>query len=273
VPAVAQAGLKPTQVALGHFHPCVCRPSEDIEIDVAGVAETATLSAQVIDLQPLNGDVRRVRLQPRRRFEYRPGQYLRLHKDRVTARCYSLGSVPELEDYLELHVRKVPGGNVSTWVHDHLRVGDEVEISSATGESYYLPGEPQRGLCLVATSCGLAPLLGIARDALHRGHRGPIRLYHGAYDSTGFYCVDELRGLAAAHGNFTYQPCVSAATPGAGEAAGFVHEVALAQIKDLAGWKVHLCGHPGMVASGRQAAFLAGAAMRDIHADPFPAAA
>jgi hypothetical protein len=44
-------------------------------------------------------------------------------------------------------------------------------------------------------------------------------------------------------------------------------------LPDLTGWRVRLCGHPGMVEAARRAAFLAGAALHDIHSGPFVASA
>ncbi len=280
VPAAAQAGLKPTQVENGHFLACVCRPEGDLVL--ARVDDPlARLAATVTGRSRLDPRTVRLRLRPARPLTYRAGQFLRLYGPGGSARCYSLASVPALDDELELHVRRVPGGEVSGWVHDALAPGAEVGISEATGSMFYLSERPDRGLCLVGTGCGLAPLWGIARDALHQGHSGPVVLFHGSHHADGLYLGDALHELARRHPNFRYQPCATtpgeAGTNGAGAAdripaqcaRGRVHEVAFAQLPELDGWSVYLCGHPDMVQAARRTAFLAGAAMHDIHADPF----
>ena len=45
--------------------------------------------------------------------------------------------------------------------------------------------------------------------------------------------------------------------------------MALSDHADLKDWRVCLCGYPPMVHAARKTAYLAGAAMADINADPF----
>ena len=268
VPAAAQKNLKSTRVAQGYFHACLCRPTNDLEVALAEDFGDA-VAATVLDLSLMNRDTARLRLTPGRLFEYRTGQYIRLFKDRTTSRCYSLASVPTLDRFIELHVRRVQNGQVSEWVHKDLQAGDSLNISDPCGDMFYLAGQPERGLCLIGSGCGLGPLYGIARDALQQGHRGPIRLYHGSHDAEGLYLSEELQALAARHANFKYISCVSGARVALGHVSGRVNDVALAQMQDLSGWSVYLCGHPEMAKSAQKGAYLAGASMQDIHADPF----
>jgi ferredoxin-NADP reductase len=263
----AQAGLKATEAALGCFLACQLRPQQDVEVEL-GEPPAAPVRACVLDVVPLNPEIVRLRLQPAAAFSYRAGQFLRLHRADGASRCYSLASVPGLDVALELHIRRVPGGELSSWVHTQLASGDEVALSAALGASFYLSGQPDRGLCLIGTGCGMAPLYGIARDALHQGHSGPVWLFHGARDASGLYLREQLEDMERRHASFHYVPCVSdVIVPGL--AHGRPHDVALERLPQLDGWIVHLCGHAAMVAAARRAAFLAGASMRDIHADPF----
>jgi ferredoxin-NADP reductase/ferredoxin len=269
VPEVAQAGLKPTLVAQGYFKACSCVPTEDLRValpDAAGLK----LAASVVSIEPLNPDIVAVRLRPERPLDYRAGQFIRLYRDAQQSRCYSLASVPQLEvDVLEIHVRQIPGGSVSSWVHQELHAGDAVEIADSAGQCFYVPGEPEQPLLLLGTGSGLAPLYGIVRDALSRGHRGPVRLYHGSAAPAGLYRAAELHALSTAYPNFRYVPCISEGEVPSGMRQGNVLEAALADQPDLASWRVFLCGHPDMVKEARLQVFLAGAASADIHADPF----
>ena len=183
-----------------------------------------------------------------------------------------MASIPELGEELFLNVRKVPGGLVSGWVFENLKAGDDITISEATGDCFYVPGMPEQNILLIATGCGLAPLYGIIRDALLHGHQGKLSLYHGSYDNAGFYLVDELRNLAQTQSNFSYVPCVSDGEAPAGYAPGMVLDVALADNTDLSGWRVFLCGNPDMVNAAKRQTFFAGASMSEIHVDPFQSA-
>jgi ferredoxin-NADP reductase len=50
---------------------------------------------------------------------------------------------------------------------------------------------------------------------------------------------------------------------------GAVDGIALETCPDLKGWKVFLCGNPELVKQVQRKTFMAGASMKDIHADAF----
>jgi len=271
VPEKAKAGVKLTLAAQNYFMSCSCFPEQDIEV-VLPEAGMGKLSAKVTKVELLNSDTLGIRLKPSRPFEYRAGQFISLYMDETTSRCYSLASVPELSEELFINVRKVPGGLVSGWAFEKLKAGNEVTISEATGDCFYVPGNSEQNIILIATGCGLAPLYGIVRDALLHGHQGKISLYHGSYNINGFYLVEELKDLARTYSNFRYFSCVSDGETPAGYASGMVSDVALADNPDLSGWRVFLCGNPDMVNAAKRQTFFAGASMREIHVDPFQSA-
>ncbi len=268
VPERAQEGLKPTLAAQNYFLACSCFPQSDIEV-VLPEAGLNRLAASVASVEYLNADILGIRLHPSRPLEYKAGQFINLFKDKATARSYSLASLPALDEPLFLNVRKVPGGLVSNWLFENLKAGDELEISEATGDCFYVPGNAGQNILLIATGTGLAPLYGIVRDALMNGHQGRLSLYHGSYDIGGFYLVDELKELVRLHDNFSYVPCVSEGAAPKGYVQGMVLDAALNDYPDLSGWRVFLCGNPNMVHAAKKQTFFAGASMREIFADPF----
>ncbi len=267
VPSAAQNGLKSTLQAQNYFLACVCHPSEDMTVSLADNTDRL-LSATVTAIRQLNDEVKCVGLDCPMLQDYRAGQFINLYRDSGIARSYSLASVPT-DSYLRLHVRRLPDGRVSNWIHDELKVGDSVQISAPVGSCFYLPNAPQQPLLLIGTGSGLAPLMGIVRDALDQQHAGDIYLYHGSHDAAGLYLVDELREMAAHCSNFHYIPCISGADVPVQYQAGRALDVALAAHPNLAGWRVFLCGNPNMVKTARKKAYLAKAAMNDIYADAF----
>ncbi|NOX76379.1 MAG: 2Fe-2S iron-sulfur cluster binding domain-containing protein [Gammaproteobacteria bacterium] len=267
-PAESQVGLKDTLKAQDHFLMCSCVPEQKMSLVRPG-SDGVSYDATVSSLDRLNDDVVRLRLERPDGYEYQPGQFLNLKNDQGVARSYSLASIPSVDDFLELHVRHMPGGQVSGWVAERLSVGGNVTISAATGQCVYMPGRPEQSLLLVGTGTGLAPLLGIARDALQQGHVAPIHLYHGSGDARGLYLVDVLRAMAEAHAPFHYHPCASRGVPPEGVQPVRAADQALADFTSLAGWRVFLCGREDMVKAAQKKTFLAGASMQDIFADPF----
>src|ERR1019366_5961340 len=267
-PEQAQHGMTPTMVARNLFLACQCFPTQDLEVALADdVIER--IEANVSAIEHLNDEIRAVHLRPSRPFEYRPGQFLRLFKDARTSRNYSLASVPSLDHDLMLHVRRFSGGLVSGWIFEHLKPGDIVTISEAFGDCFYVPGRPEQHILLLGTGSGLAPLYGLARDALNSGHRGQIHLYHGSRATSGLYLVEQLRQIDATHPNFRYRPCVSGGPSADAHWSGTPLDLALKDNPDLSGWRVYLCGNPEMVNAARIETFLAGAASSEIFADPF----
>ena len=266
-PASAQDGLSETLRDQGYFLACQCVPAADMTI--AAPDEAAIYGrARVLAVEALAPSIRRVLIEPATPVYYHAGQFINLRRRDGLMRSYSLASVPTLDPYLELHVKRRPGGLMSHWICDDLQPGESLDIQGPNGACYYLPGRADQPLLLIGNGSGLAPLIGIARDALNDGHRGPIRLYHGSHYASGLYLRELLADLADRHANFEYHPCTSGETA-AGCRDGRADSVAFADNGDLKGWRVFLCGHPDMVQGGNRIAYLAGADAADIHADPF----
>jgi len=242
----------------------------ETDLDIAPPAHDGLfMPAEVVSLRDFSPEVRQLRLRSLERFDYRPGQFINLRGPGGLVRSYSLASLPESGPELELHVRRYDNGAMSGWIFDGLRPGERVEIQGPNGACFYLPGDAAQPLLLVGTGTGLSPLLGIVRDALARGHRGPIRLYHGSRTRWGLYMDGMLREMSGTHGNFTYAPCVSRDTQEDGLRRGRADDLAFADQASLGGWRVFLCGYPPMVLAAKKRAYLAGARLQDICADPF----
>jgi NAD(P)H-flavin reductase len=268
IPPAAQEGLKGTLRLEGYFLACSCAPIADLDItlpDAASVYGRAVVTA----VEPLAPNICRVVLQPATPLYYRAGQFINLRRDDGLIRSYSLASVPRLDPHLEMHVKRLPDGRMSNWIADELEPGLALDIQGPNGVSFYVPGKPDQDLLLVGNGSGLAPLIGIARDALISDHTGNIHLYHGSRHPDGLYLRETLAELATRHANFHYVPCLSGDEVPTGHRAGRADVAAFADLPDLSGWRVFLCGYPPMVHAAKRTAFLRGASLADINADPF----
>lgn len=268
VPAQAQAGLRQSLAAQGYFLPCVCQPTTDMRI--SDTDQQALYSpATVHSIEYLPRDICRIFLEPATPLYYHAGQFINLRREDGLARSYSLASVPSLDGPLEIHVKRLKQGQMSNWLMSELKPGQHLSIQGPSGNCFYQPGRPEQNMLLIGNGTGLAPLIGIARDALSAGHTGPIRLYHGSQAAAGLYLGDSLRALEAAHGNFHYIPCISRADAPNGYRHGRADEVAFAELADLTDWRVFLCGYPPMVDSAALRAAQAGALINEIYRDPY----
>ena len=281
-PQASQAGLKASLKSRGYFLPCICKPTEDLTVTRPdGEADAQPVDARVLAVEPLSHDVARVYLRAGQDFDYRAGQFVNVMRSDGLVRSYSLANLPTTEGHLELHVRRIPNGRMSNWFHNDVKPGDTVQVRGPAGDCFYLPDYREQDLLMVGTGTGLAPLVGILRDALRHDHQGHIHLYHGALDPAGLYLVDELTQLAADHPqHVTYTRCVmrcddmadpalACPTDNCRVAVGAIDQVIFDHHPKLTGCRAYLCGNPGLVFTLRKKVFLAGAGMKDIHSDAF----
>jgi len=268
LPTESQKGLKSTLQKQNYFLACICKPTTDIEITLPGDEVRHPVLARVVEKELLNEDIFRLRLACEETFNYYPGQFIRLYRPDKLVRSYSLASVPE-DKILELHIRHIPNGQMTTWLKEEVNTGDTLEIEGPSGDCFYLDDNKQQNLLMIGTGTGLAPLLGIIRDALQKGHVGSIYLYHGSHQAEGLYLVSELKTLTEQYNNFHYTACVSSGSVPIGCEYGRANDVALKNHSDLKDWKAYLCGHPSMVSNTKTKIFLAGASLSDIYSDPF----
>jgi NAD(P)H-flavin reductase len=267
--AVSQRGLRPSLISDGYFCACIERPLGDIEVEPPGNRLYRRTAARLVSRSALTREIYRVRIETDETLGQLPGQYLFLHGHDGMTRSYSVAGMPLGERSAELHVRQLPGGRLSEWLTSGLPIGGGLEVSGPAGECTYRSEEPDRPILMIATGSGLAPVYGVLSEALRLGHRGPIRLYHGSRTPDGLYLGEELAALEGEHSLFRYRAALSGSSADTQAFAGRADDLALRENPDLGGWLVYLCGHPDMVKSAKRAAYLAGAGLHDIMADPF----
>lgn len=263
-PPGSQAGLRPSLREDGWFLACQARPEEDLRL--AGTGEREPVSTTVTRVEALGPDIARLRLAPASPLAYRPGQFVDVLGPEGEARSYSLASLPR-ERELELHVRRVPAGRVSGWLHG-LRPGAEVRVRGPFGQCFHVADDPRRKLVLAGAGTGLAPLVGIARDALEQGHSGPLVLVQGALRPERLYLREELAELERTWPNLEVHACVLE-NASSREHEGPLDRVSLALAGPLEGARGHFCGDPTLVAALRRTFFLAGMPSAELLADPF----
>ena len=149
-------------------------------------------------------------IRPDRPLGYAPGQYVQIQTPRWPRiwRSYSIANAPRDNGLIDIHVRAVPGGMVSTALVSHCATGDTVLLAAARGEMR-VPEEPSRDLVCVAGGTGLAPLKAIIEavvNASGQGRRREITLYVGARRSRDLYDGRDLETLRLAYPPLTVIP-------------------------------------------------------------------
>ena len=276
---VCQKGLSAPQKALSYVLSCQCKPNRPVTISRLSAASQQT-QGRILAKDWLNESVLRLRIKAD--LDYRAGQYVTLWHGEELARSYSLASVPGEDDFLEFHIKHVPGGAFSPALCNELRAGDTIGLQGPLGQCFYT-AKPDQPLLLVGIGVGLAPLIGILKDALYKGHSGPIALIVGAAKASNFYLQQALGDLAKNYEQLTVQFIAQSVDRAIDQPAeesidqlnsstaleGDLYSFCRNNYPDLKGYRVFLCGAESFVTKMRKQCFLSGAGMSDISADAF----
>ncbi|MGR9116377.1 MAG: 2Fe-2S iron-sulfur cluster-binding protein [Gammaproteobacteria bacterium] len=267
-PELSQRGLKDVLRQQKHFLACMCYPEKNMSVTLSRQSEFFT-EGTVIGKELLNQETLLLTIQCQEALDFYAGQFVNLRRADGLVRSYSIANSRFHANKLTFHIRRLAGGRFSEWVHQELKVGDTLEVSDPQGLCYYLPDNKTQNMLLIGTGSGLAPLAGIVSEALHHGHSGAIHLLHGSREMDGLYWIEEMQQMANEYPNFHYIPCVSRGDAPEGVAKGRANVVAMAELPELKGWRVFLCGHPDMVNQTKRQAYLNGASLQDIYSDAF----
>lgn len=130
---------------------------------------------------------------------FRAGQFVNLFLtvDGVaTARPYSISSPPSRPGYIDITVRKMPGGFVSAYLCDGVKVGDEFELSGPWGSFYHEPLMDTRDLVFLAGGSGVTPFMSMIREEVDLKREIHMHLVYGSRTPDDIIFADELFELA-----------------------------------------------------------------------------
>jgi len=253
---------------------CRSVPWEDVEIAWLGEDDVVAhplrkMVCRVTAVDRMTHDINLVRMDivsggP---FVFSAGQFTSVAFDNMPPRDYSIANRP-VDPGLEFHIRRVPGGMVSTFVQENLSVGDEVRVEGPFGSCWLR--ETHRGpLIAIAGGSGLAPIKSIVEQALNTGMEQDIRLYFGVREENDLYLTDHFAALEKTYASLVFIPVLSEPTGETSRRTGFVHEAVRQDMTDLDGAKAYLAGPPPMVEAAAALMERFGLRREDIHADAF----
>jgi NAD(P)H-flavin reductase len=187
-------------------------------------------------------------VRPSQPFPYQPGQYLSVQVLRWPRvwRNYSIANAPRADGSLDLHVRAIPGGQVSTTLVQDTGIGDTVLLGPARG-SMVVDHSSARDILCIAGGTGFAPMKAIIEGLGAQPGQAArrVRLFVGARRRADLYDLPDLARLEAACAQLEVVTALSD-DPAAGGPHGLVHAV----VRHQASWQdcdVFVSGPPGMV--------------------------
>ena len=157
----------------------------------------------MVDLVAETPRVRSIVLDPLDWSGHQSGQHVDV---RLTAedgyqaqRSYSIASEPE-DQQLTLTVERLDDGEVSPYLVDELRIGDQVELRGPIGGYFVWDSAMEGPIQLVAGGSGVVPLRSMVRHHEAIGSTTPIRLLYSARSLPDLIYRDEIMRLAARDG-------------------------------------------------------------------------
>ncbi|MBV8784060.1 MAG: 2Fe-2S iron-sulfur cluster binding domain-containing protein [Gammaproteobacteria bacterium] len=250
-------GISPEEERAGGVLLCQARALSDLSLRARLIASVAdvqikTLPCRIDRLVRLAPDVLQVwlRLPAVEQLPFQPGQYLDVLLEDGRRRSFSIASPPHDSARLELHVRRVAGGDFTARLFGAdppLEAGSLLRIEGPVGQFVYRAGSGP--MVLIAGGTGFAPIKSILRHVLEKGIARPVHLYWGARTAADLYEDAQVLEWMHRHaGQLSYCAVLSEGAPAAAHhRRGWVHEALFADHPDLSAFEVYAAGPPALI--------------------------
>ncbi|MDQ6724880.1 MAG: ferredoxin reductase [Actinomycetota bacterium] len=231
---------------------------------MATPAPTSWQTATVIGITPETRRAKTFRLRLGRAAPHLAGQHyvirLTAPDGYTAARSYSIASAPDGSSEIEVTVERLDGGEVSTFLHDVVEPGDELEVRGPIGGWFVWEGATPA--LLVGGGSGVAPLMAMLRLARRTGGERAVRLVVSVRAPEDLYYATELPGPDATIVYTRRNP------PGVSRPPGRL------TASDLPAWPgdgatAYVCGSSGFADAATRLLTAAGVAPTDIRVERF----
>lgn len=132
-------------------------------------------------------------------FDYLPGQHVALRREidgREVRRSYSLCRPASADGAISVAIKKDHGGSFSTWAHDELKPGVEIDVMSPQG-TFTTTLDDLDGVHIagIAAGSGITPLMALATTTLARSQTSRFTLLYTNRATRDVMFLDELAEL------------------------------------------------------------------------------
>lgn len=273
VARVDEPGLSPEEREAGWILGCVRTATSDMQLDVEpigaiAVPQTKLFPCRIQALENLTRDVIKVtlRLPPTSDLAFLPGQYVDVIGPKGIRRSYSLASAPAVDKLLELHIRAMPDGAMSSYWFNDARPNDLLRLNGPLG-TFFLRDVAGRHLVFLVTGTGMAPVKSMLESIAPlppESRPRSIAVYWGNRDQTDIYW--DVTSVPADH---RYTPVLSRANDRWKGMRGHVQDAFMSSRPDLSQTVVYACGSDAMIRSAKALLTSAGLPDRYFLSDAF----
>lgn len=180
---------------------------------------------------------------------FRPGQYVNLFVeiDGVkTSRPLSISSAPG-EDFIDLTLRLKPGGFVSSYLYENVKMGDTFLSTGPAGSFYHEPLIDGKDLVFIAGGSGITPFMSILNWAKTNDWPFKVNLLYGNREEKDVIFADALGGLCEKTDALKFATVISEPKKGYKGPKGFIDaKMIQKQVGDVEGKTFYMCGPNAM---------------------------
>ncbi len=183
-------------------------------------------------------------------------------------RTYTLSSSPKLLPAFSLTVKRVPGGAASNWLAEHLKTGQTLEFTQASGE-FILPEQTPGRLLFIAAGSGITPMMSMLRFLADTANKSEIDCFYYARTPDDIIFHKELEGLCASMPHLKINYCVEQATGTWQGLSGRIASQHFSNLNKLSKYEIYLCGPAPFMTAASQSLNTLGVADYQIHKEVF----
>lgn len=196
-PAAAAAPFEPPPTSSPLLEHLVDRHKEiplwkdgTVQLRVADIVEETpdTKTFRLVGLTPLL-------------FSFKPGQFVTLKlpiDGKEVARSYSISSSPSRPHCLELTIKRVPGGLVSNWMCDHVKLGDVLTARGPAGK-FSCFNFPSKKVLFIGGGSGITPVMSMLRWIIDTAADVDAYLFVSAQSPRDIIFRNELNWMSSRH--------------------------------------------------------------------------
>lgn len=252
---------------------CCCKPKTALELKANYFPELAgqvkkIVPCKVNSAELVSADVisLKLRMPPTAKMGFLPGQYINLQYKGVT-RSYSIANSNEA-DGVELHIRNVPNGQMSTLIFSDLQENTLMRIEGPCGTFFIR--ENERPLIFLAGGTGFAPVKSMVEHLVQNNSTREIHIYWGMPQGNDFYSPLPQQWCEQ-HDNIHFVPVVSGEDANWNGRKGFVHHAVMDDFDSLESFDIYACGSPVMIDASKKDFMTKHLSVENFYSDAFTA--
>ncbi|WP_100065154.1 NADH:ubiquinone reductase (Na(+)-transporting) subunit F [Miniphocaeibacter massiliensis] len=236
---------------------CQCKVKENMKIEIPEeLFNVKEYKVKIVDIEPMTDKIKKFRfeLPEGEKIQFKPGQYVQIKAPEYDGnteevyRAYSVASSIKDDNHIELLIGYT-GGICTTYMHNFVEVGTEIDLNGPYGDFYYHDDDSE--IVMVAAGTGFAPIRSILYHMKDNDIKRKARFYFGAKTEDDLFLLDEMKMFEEELYDFKFMPTLSRVSEDSNWSGdkGRVTNSIDTYLENGGNYTAYLCGSPVMISS------------------------